>query len=108
MSDAKPSPDQPTALTREQVDAGLADLKDWQLSDDGTRIQRTYRMKNFLHALRFFDRIAEVAEAENHHPDLHLTGYRNVVIELWTHTLGGVSENDIKMAATIDTVPVAD
>jgi len=108
MSDAKTPSDQPSALTREEVDAGLAGLSDWQLSDDGTRIQRAYRMKNFLHALRFFDRIAEVAEAENHHPDLHLTGYRHVMVELWTHTLGGVSQSDLEMAAKIDAVPVGD
>ena len=108
MNDATTPSGQPGALTREQIDAGLAGLNEWKLSDDGTRIQRAFRMKNFLHALRFFDRIAEVAEADNHHPDLHLTGYRNVVVELWTHTLGGVSESDIQMAAKLDAIPVGD
>jgi 4a-hydroxytetrahydrobiopterin dehydratase len=54
----------------------------------------------------FFNRIAEVAEDDNHHPDLHLEGYRNVRIELWTHAIGGLSENDFILAAKIDQLPV--
>jgi hypothetical protein len=55
----------------------------------------------------FFQRIGQIAEAEDHHPDLHLTGYRNVAIELSTHALGGLSENDFILAAKIDQLPVA-
>jgi 4a-hydroxytetrahydrobiopterin dehydratase len=43
-----------------------------------------------------------VAELEGHHPDLHLTGYRNVAVELWTHAAGGLTENDFILAAKID------
>ena len=51
-------------------------------------------------------RVAELAESEGHHPDLHLVGYRNVAIELWTHAIGGLSENDFITAAKIDQLPV--
>ena len=44
----------------------------------------------------------ELAEAEGHHPDLHLSGYRNVVLELYTHAVGGLTENDFILAAKID------
>ena len=54
-------------------------------------------------ALDFFNRGGPVAEAEDHHPDLHLTGYRNVAIEIWTHAINGLSENDFILAAKIDT-----
>ena len=54
----------------------------------------------------FFRRVAEIAEADGHHPDLHLAGYRNVWIELWTHAIGGLSENDFILAAKIDQVPI--
>ena len=58
-------------------------------------------------ALDFFHRIAQIAEAEDHHPDLHLVGYRNVTIEIWTHAVGGLTENDFILAAKIDQLPVA-
>ena len=45
---------------------------------------------------------AQIAEAEDHHPDLHLAGYRNVTIEMWTHAVGGLTENDFILAAKID------
>jgi 4a-hydroxytetrahydrobiopterin dehydratase len=51
--------------------------------------------------------VAKVAEQDGHHPDLHLEGYRNVWIELWTHAIGGLSENDFILAAKIDQLPVA-
>ena len=51
-------------------------------------------------------RVGEVAESEDHHPDLHLTGYRNVAIELSTHAVGGLTENDFILAAKIDPLPV--
>ena len=50
------------------------------------------------------NRIADVAESEQHHPDLHLTGYRNVRIDLMTHAIGGLSENDFIVAAKIDEI----
>jgi 4a-hydroxytetrahydrobiopterin dehydratase len=57
-------------------------------------------------AIRFFNEVARVAEEEQHHPDLHLEGYRKVAIELWTHAIGGLSENDFILAAKIDQLPV--
>lgn len=53
-------------------------------------------------------RIAEVAEAEGHHPDLHLEGYNCVVAELTTHAIGGLSENDFIVAAKINELETAD
>ena len=72
---------------------------DWMYANCSTTAQRG--------ALDFFRRIGQIAEDEDHHPDLHLTGYRNVAIELSTHALGGLSENDFILAAKIDQLPVA-
>ena len=58
-------------------------------------------------AIDFFNKVAELAEQEGHHPDLHLEGYRNVTVELWTHAIGGLSENDFILAAKINAVPIA-
>ncbi len=63
-------------------------------------------MKDFAAALDFFHRVGQVAEAEDHHPDLHLTGYRNVAIELSTHAVDGLTENDFILAAKIDQIHV--
>jgi 4a-hydroxytetrahydrobiopterin dehydratase len=84
----------------------LKDLPGWQLSEDGQRIRREWVAKNFRSAMDFFNRVAELAEDEGHHPDLHLVGYRHVAIELWTHAINGLSENDFITAAKIDLLPL--
>ncbi len=81
-------------------------LSGWQLTHDGQRIRKQWTVKNFLAGLDFFNRCAEVAEADGHHPDLHIEGYRNVSVELWTHAIGGLSENDFILAAKIDQLPI--
>ena len=54
----------------------------------------------------FFNKVAALAEDEGHHPDLHLEGYRNLSIAIWTHAAGGLTENDFILAAKIDQIPV--
>jgi 4a-hydroxytetrahydrobiopterin dehydratase len=78
----------------------------WKLTGDSQRIRKEWVVKNFMAGIDFFNAVAKVAEAEQHHPDLHLEGYRNVSIELWTHAIGGLSENDFILAAKIDQLPV--
>jgi 4a-hydroxytetrahydrobiopterin dehydratase len=94
------------AVSREEAEKLLEDLPGWRLSDDGIRIRREWVVKDFMAGLDFFNRVAELAEEEGHHPDVHLAGYRNVSIELWTHAIGGLSENDFITAAKIDELPV--
>jgi 4a-hydroxytetrahydrobiopterin dehydratase len=84
----------------------LQKLPGWKLTDDGQRIRREWVVKNFMAGIHFFGDVAKLAEAEGHHPDLHLAGYRNVLIEIWTHAIGGLSENDFILAAKIDALPV--
>jgi 4a-hydroxytetrahydrobiopterin dehydratase len=93
-------------MTAEEVAAHLPSVPQWRVTDDGQRIRREWVARNFLAALDFFNQIAAVAEEEGHHPDLHLVGYRNVAVELWTHAIGGLSENDFILAAKIDQVPI--
>jgi 4a-hydroxytetrahydrobiopterin dehydratase len=94
------------ALSAEQVREYLPAVPGWRLSPDGKRIRREWRVKDFVTGLDFFRRVGEVAESEGHHPDLHLTGYRNVALELYTHAVGGLTENDFILAAKIDQLPV--
>jgi 4a-hydroxytetrahydrobiopterin dehydratase len=93
-------------LTPAQVADYLHAVPSWRLTADGKHIRREWRVRDFLTALDFFQRVGQVAEAEDHHPDLHLTGYRQVAIELSTHAIGGLSENDFILAARIDQLPV--
>ncbi len=75
---------------------------DWTISTDGKWISRSIRFKNFAEMMKAVVKIADLAEAEAHHPDLHLTGYRHLRIELTTHAIGGLSENDFVLATKID------
>lgn len=84
----------------------LAGLSGWRLTHEGRRMRRDWTVKDFMAGLRFFCDVAQLAEDEGHHPDLHLEGYRNVWIEIWTHAIGGLSENDFILAAKIDRLPV--
>jgi 4a-hydroxytetrahydrobiopterin dehydratase len=95
-----------TRLEAGQVKELLGQVPQWRLTADGQRIRREWKVKDFMTALDFFRRIGQVAEEQDHHPDLHLTGYRNVAIELSTHAIGGLSENDLILAAKIDQLPV--
>ena len=87
--------------------AQLGSLSGWRLTHDGQRIRKDWVVKNFLAGMDFFNRVAALAEDDGHHPDLHLEGYRKVWIELWTHAIGGLSENDFILAAKIDQLPIA-
>jgi 4a-hydroxytetrahydrobiopterin dehydratase len=81
-------------------------LPGWRLSGDAKKIRKEWVVQDFPAAINFFEKVAKIAEADDHHPDLHLTGYRNVAIELSTHAIGGLSENDFILAAKIDQAPV--
>ena len=90
------------ALPAETVRELLAQVPAWSLTPDGGRIGRAWKVLDFATALDFFRRVGDVAEAEDHHPDLHLTNYRDARVELWTHAADGLTENDFIMAAKID------
>lgn len=93
-------------MTPAEIAEHLPSVPGWTLTDDGIRIHREWVARNFMAAMDFFNQVAALAEADGHHPDLHLVGYRNVAIELWTHAIGGLSENDFILAAKIDQLPI--
>ena len=74
--------------------------EEWSVLDN-TKLHRDFRFKNFKQAMAFVNQVAEIAEAEGHHPDISIF-YNQVTIELWTHAVGGLSENDFIVAAKID------
>jgi 4a-hydroxytetrahydrobiopterin dehydratase len=93
-------------LSTAEADAQLRHVEGWSLVHDGQRIRRQWTVRNFMAGIEFFDKVAVLAEDEGHHPDLHLEGYRQVAIELWTHAIGGLSENDFILAAKINQIPI--
>ncbi len=93
------------AFSKTQAQEYLKSLAGWVLRDDAKVIQKEFVMKNFTEAVAFIQRMAEVAEREGHHPDIHLTGYRKLVVELSTHAIKGLSENDFILAAKIEHLP---
>ena len=93
-------------LSLEEARGLLPQVEGWQISDDGLRIHREWIVKNFVAGIEFFDEVAKLSEAEGHHPDLHIEGYRNVRVEIWTHAVNGLTENDFILAAKINQVPI--
>ena len=82
----------------------VAALPLWRLTHLGTRIRRDWTLQNFRAAIKLLNTIAALAEQEQHHPDLHLEGYCSAWVEMYTHAIGGLSENDFVLAAKIDAI----
>jgi 4a-hydroxytetrahydrobiopterin dehydratase len=97
--------DVPT-VPRAEAERMLRDLDGWKLAQEGQVIRREWVVKDFSAGLEFLNTVGDLAEREDHHPDLHLTGYKRVAIELSTHAIGGLSENDFILAAKINALPV--
>jgi 4a-hydroxytetrahydrobiopterin dehydratase len=77
----------------------LGELRGWDAKDD--KLTKTFQFKDFVTAMEFLNRVAEVAESEQHHPDFSVH-YNKVDFTIWTHDVGGLSENDFIVAAKID------
>ena len=92
-------------LTRTEAQKLLSKAPEWILSDDGTSISREFTFKDFLAAMQFVGYVADLAEFEGHHPDIHIS-YNKVRLELTTHAIKGLSKNDFILATKINTLPV--
>ena len=88
------------AFSAEDVHVYLLDTPLWQAVDD-KKITREFKFKDFIAAINFVNAIADIAEEEGHHPDLHIF-YNRVIVELTTHAVKGLTENDFIMAAKIN------
>jgi 4a-hydroxytetrahydrobiopterin dehydratase len=74
----------------------------WKVNG-GKMLIRKYDFVNFRHTMSFVNKVADIAEQEGHHPDIHIY-YAKCILELWTHAIGGLSENDFILAAKIDRI----
>jgi 4a-hydroxytetrahydrobiopterin dehydratase len=90
-------------MSSHEVGQGLEQLDGWTVEDSEghMRLAKTFKFKGFMPGVELVNRIAKVAEAEGHHPDL-LLSYGSVTVHLFTHAAGGLTENDFILAAKID------
>lgn len=79
-------------------------IKDiWQVIEDGHKLQAKFKFKDFKEAMLFVNKVADIAEEEQHHPNIEIF-YNIVKITLWTHAIAGLFENDFIIAAKIDQI----
>lgn len=90
-------------LTGEEAATSKANLPQWELREEATRLVRQFRFKTYADALAFVNAISAVAETEGHHPDICF-GWGYATVTLWTHKIKGLHENDFIMAAKFDRV----
>jgi 4a-hydroxytetrahydrobiopterin dehydratase len=90
-------------MTRENAQDYLDETPGWTLDKDAQKIFKEFKYKDFIGAINFVERVADIAEMEGHHPDIHIH-YNKVLLELTTHAIGGLSENDFIVAAKVDIV----
>ena len=93
-------------LSRDTAEEYRRQAPDWALLDEATRIERTYRRKNFADAFAFVESAAALAEAEGHHPDICF-GWGYATVSLRTKKIKGLHENDFIMAAKLDRLAAA-
>ena len=97
-----PLPDDQEEEMLKQVQHDKNEDSGWLLLRDGThKLRRQFKFKNFKEAIAFVNKTADIAEKEGHHPDIYIF-YNKVQLDLFTHAVGGLSENDFIMAAKIN------
>ena len=96
-------------LSLEECQNLIKDMKLWKLvlSNEIPKLVRTFCAKNFVSAIDFINSSAKIAEIFNHHPDLHITSWNSVTVEIYTHSLLGLTQNDFDLANEIDKIEVA-
>lgn len=88
-------------MTREEAEPLLSQLDpEWRLNEQG-HLERPLKFDNFVKAMDFANRVGDIAEAENHHPDLHVAWGR-CTVEIWTHKIDGLADGDFVFAAKVD------
>ena len=88
------------ALAEAEIEQRLAGVSEWRR--DGSAIVRDLAFADFAQAIAFVDRVAEAAEAANHHPDILVHGWNKVRLTLATHSQGGLTDADFQLAAQLD------
>ena len=88
-------------LSKEKQKELIEDLEDWKLEDNPDRIVKEMEFDNFKESMEFVNRLAELAEEKGHHPDIYIS-YNIVILEIMTHDIGGLTEDDFSLAKEIN------
>jgi 4a-hydroxytetrahydrobiopterin dehydratase len=88
-------------LERKEAERFLASVPGWEIREEPRRIEKRFEFDDFASALRFVNRVGQIAEAEGHHPDI-LFGWGYCSLTFYTHKIKGLHENDFIMAAKTD------
>lgn len=91
----------PALSDKEQAELGQ-DTPDWSVIE-GSKLRREYKFKTYMDGVAWAQLAGQISDHEDHHPDMHVF-FRRVVIEVWTHTVNGLSENDYILAAKLDQI----
>jgi len=78
-------------------------VPDWEIVENEMKLEKKFKFKDFKEALAFVNKVGEIAERENHHPNIYLYSWNKVKITLTTHAIGGLSVNDFIIAHRINT-----
>lgn len=89
-------------MSKTESEKLLKEVSGWILVDEKI-IKKQFTFGDFKEAMKFVNRVAEIAESEGHHPYIKIS-WNKVTLELWTHAIGGLSENDFIVAAKIDAI----
>lgn len=92
-----------STLPQAEIEERVQTLEGWRV-EDGSAIVRDLQVADFAAAIAFVDRVAELAEAANHHPDILIHGWNRVRLTLSTHSAGGLTGADFALAAAIDSL----
>jgi len=87
-------------FTTDKIQEYLKEVPGWSVVDD-KKIKKEFHFEKYLDGIEFTRHVGELADSEGHHPDIHVY-YKRVEIELMTHAIGGLSENDFILASKID------
>jgi len=90
-------------MTPEKINEMLPKVENWEVHDE--KLHKTFKFKDFVNAMKFLNQMADIAEAEGHHPDF-CVHYNRVDVTIWTHAIGGLSENDFILAAKLNTIQI--
>ena len=90
-------------LSKSDAEETMKHIPNWILSQEGKNISRVFIFKDFTEAMVFVNNVAEIAEAEGHHPDISIN-WNKVHLDLSTHAIGGLSTNDFILASKINTI----
>ena len=99
----RPRTDPSDRLSNAAINQSLTELAGWTLDEHGPALQRRFKFKDFSQTMLFVNAVAWIAQQQDHHPDLQL-GYNHCQVRYSTHSIAGVSENDLICAAMINRV----